>query len=239
MRGAELCVAVAGQRLFADVSQALYDTTNGPGPIHQALAELAEPHPVSGLGQRFGWSGLITYNFDDLMGEALDHRSIPRAAWAMKGTEVKADPNAIAAKQGKGAPCVNVIHLHGYSPRRFFYITHVRFVFATSQYDAVYAADQRPILDSVFDQFIANPAQYALYVGCSFIDERMNELLRRANSRAPGRDHWALLRWPGPGLYTSATGEAIDEASERYHGFGVQPVWFDNFTEIPSLLRTL
>jgi len=240
MRGAELCVAVAGQRLFADVSRALYETTNGPGPIHKALAELAEPQQLLGRSeQRFGWSGLITYNFDDLMGEALDQRGIPRAAWAMKGGEVKGDPNAVAAKQDRDAPHVNVIHLHGYSPRRFFYITDIKFVFATSQYDAVYGADQRPILDSVFEQFLANPAQYAVYVGCSFVDERMNELLRSASAGAPGRDHWALLRWSGPGLYTSATGEAIERESKRYLCFGVQPVWFDKFAEIPGLLRML
>jgi hypothetical protein len=240
-RGAELCLAAAGQRLFADVTAILYESGGAPGSIHHALTELAEPQTRLGPGDRrgYGWSSLITYNFDDLMGEALDQGGIPRASWAMRGAAVVGDPSATAKRQGRGSPHLPVLHLHGYAPRRFFYITHVKFVFATSQYDTVYGADQRPILDSLFEQFLAIPGQRAVYIGCSFEDERMNELLEKSRQHLPGCKHWALLKWPGPGRYANATAGELERHSHRYLSFGVRPVWFDDFPELPGVRRQL
>jgi len=236
MRGAEMCLQLAGQRLFAAITDVLYDDgKRQPGNIHKVIAELAEP--IGKPARHFGWSSIITYNFDDLAGEALDRRGLARAAWAMRGTQPRGDPNEAAQKAGEDGHWLPVIHLHGYSPRRFYYITHVKFVFSTSQYETQYGADQRPILDSVFEQFLANPRQYACYVGCSFDDEYMNRLLSDAYQRLPGREHWALLRWPGPTPYQQASGEEIAQQASRYTQFGVRPVWFDNFDDIPALLR--
>jgi hypothetical protein len=242
MRGAQLCLKVAGQRLFADITNILYDNgRRGPGLIHEELAALAEHIKILGPGDNrvFGWSSIITYNFDDLMGMALDNRGIARAAWAMRGKEPVGDPNDIAKRQGQNSPYLPVIHLHGYTPARFFYITNIKFVFATSQYETVYGADQRPILDSVFEQFLANPVQRALYVGCSFQDQHMNKLLKNALDRLPGCEHCALLQWPGPGGCIEATADEIERQSSHYLSFGIRPVWFDKFTEIPDLIRKL
>lgn len=240
-RGAELCLEAAGQRLFADVTAILYEGGRAPSETHRALAELAEPQKRLGPGdpRGYGWSSLITYNFDDLMGEALDQRDIARAAYAMSGPDVVGDPNAIAKRQGQDHPHLPVLHLHGYTPRRFFYITHVKFVFATSQYATEYAADQRPILDSVFEQFLASPSQRAVYIGCSFRDECMNDLLEKSRQHLPGSEHWALLQWPGPGRYAEATPEELERCSQRYVSFGVRPVWYDEHHEIPDMIRQL
>jgi hypothetical protein len=240
-RGAELCLEAAGQRLFADVTAILYEGGRAPGAVHCALAELAEPQKRLGPGDPhgYGWSSLITYNFDDLMGEALDQRDIARAAYAMRGLDVVGDPNAIAKRQGQDRPHLPVLHLHGYTPRRYFYITNVKFVFATSQYATEYAADQRPILDSVFEQFLANPSQRAVYIGCSFQDEYMNDLLEKSRRHLPGAEHWAFLRWPGPGRYGEATPEELEHYSQRYVAFGVRPVWYEGHHEIPEMILKL
>jgi hypothetical protein len=240
-QGAELCLAVAGQRLFADVTDILYENDREPGAIHAAVAELAEPMRLFGSGDRraYGWSALITYNFDDFMGEALDRRNVPRAAWTMRGGELVGDANSLAKKQGQDGPYLPILHLHGYSPRRFFYITNIRYVFATSQYDTIYAADQRPLLDSVFTQLLANPAQRAVYIGCSFEDDRMNELLEQSRRHLPGCEHWAFLRWPGPGRYSESTADQIERHARRYVAFGVRPIWFDEYAELPGLIQRL
>jgi hypothetical protein len=36
--------------------------------------------------------------------------------------------------------------------------------------------------------------------------------------------------------YARASGEQIAECSQRFAAFGVRPVWFDKFDEIPALL---
>jgi hypothetical protein len=240
MRGAELCLALFGQHMFTHVTQILYEGDRKPSAVHHAIAELARPIavPDRGPGLFPGWDSIVTYNFDDLMGEALDERQLARAAWAMRGPEKAGDPNAIARKGGQNSLFQSIYHLHGYTPRRFFLITTVGFVFSTSQYENVYA-ERRALLDEVLTQYLANPVHYALYVGCSFTDEAMNDLLREAAVRLPGRTHYALLRWPGATKYERASNGEIERESARFVAFGVQPIWFDDFSEMPALIGRL
>lgn len=231
MRGAELCLELAGQRLFAEVTELLYANCAQPGPTHRVLAKIAETPPR--------WHAIVTYNFEDLMGEALDALALPRAALSMNGPVIGFAPNAQAKPLGRDGDYVRVLHLHGFTPRRFHYITHIKYVFATRQYEELYAADQRPLLDTAVAQCLAHPLRCALYVGCSFEDEAMNTLVRKAVEPHPGRAHYALLQWPGPGKYADATGERIFDAEQRYRAFGVQPIWFERFDELPELIAAL
>ncbi len=240
--GAEICVQLFGQLAFQHLYPMLYGSRRGrrPGPIHQAVAAIASAQPVPGRrpGEFPGWEAIITYNFDDLMGEALDAAGVPRASWAMKAGDPKGDPNRFAREGGRDAAHTPIYHLHGYSPRRPFRITDVQFVLSTSQYQAMY--DRRDgIIHHVYDRYLANPPHRALYVGCSFQDDAMNDMLRQAGERFPGRNHWALLEWPGDAEYRHATVAEIEAASAPYSAIGVRPVWFDRFDEIPGMIRGL
>jgi hypothetical protein len=243
MRGAQLCVDLMGQHLFADVTDALYgeDRTRRPGPIHRAIAALArEQYVPDRPPHRFpGWESIISYNFDDLQGEAIDEAKLPRAVWAMRGDQVAGDPNDAARAAGQSAVYQPIYHLHGYTPRRFFDITHVRFVFSTSQYLKFYGGNPQHVISRVLHDYLAHPIKYALYVGCSFADEQMNELLRQAAAVLPGRDHYALLKWPGATPYAHATAADVLSAAARYLSFGVRPIWFERFDEIPEMIGAL
>lgn len=240
MEGAQICYDFLGQHLFADLSDILYQGARAPGPIHRAIAALAPPIHVADRGGLFpGWDAIITYNFDDLMGEALDEAGLARAAYAMRGDEIAGDPNTLAREQGQQALHQGIYHLHGYTPRRPFLITHVRFVFSTSQYERTYGGSRAGIVGEVFARWLANPVHHALYVGCSFADEEMNRLLRDAAKALPGRYHYALLKWPGPSAHAQASAEALALASAQYHAMGVRPIWFDSFGEIAGLIRRL
>jgi len=240
MRGAELCLALFGQHMFMHITGILYEGQRKLGAVHRSIAELAHPIavPDRGPGLYPGWDSIITYNFDDLIGEALDERGLARAAWAMRGNEKAGDPNAIAREAGRRSLFQDIYHLHGYTPRRLFLITTVQFVFSTSQYASIYA-ERRALLDEVLEKYLANPVHYALYVGCSFADEAMNELLRQAAKRWPGRTHYALLKWPGDCTYPQSSLEEIERHSARYREFGLQPIWFDDFAELPALIGRL
>jgi hypothetical protein len=242
MRGAQLCGDLMGQHLFTDLTDVLYDGgKRQPGAIHRAIAELAREQLVPDRPpHRFpGWEAIISYNFDDLQGEAIDALGLPRATWAMRGERMAGDPNATARAAGQDSVYQPIYHLHGYTPRRLFNITHVRFVFSTSQYLAFYADDPTHVITHVLHEHLAHPIKYALYVGCSFTDERMNDLLRQAADVLPGRWHYALLRWPGGQTYARAGASDLEAAAAAYLRFGVQPIWFERFDEIPETIRAL
>lgn len=232
-QGAQLCHDLRGQHLFTDITGALYAGDRPPGPIHEALAELAEGS---------GWAAIVSYNFDDLMGEALDARGLPRIAHVAqrRGRAIAGYSNEHRHAAGPQAPALEIFHLHGYTRRRPHPITDIQFVFSAAQYRRAYARrKRRGLIDHVFDHWLARPVQHALYVGCSFVDPAMNGLLADAAARLPGRCHYAILQWPGAGRFAQAPAEAIEAASERFETIGVRPLWYDHHDEIPTLLRRL
>jgi hypothetical protein len=240
MRGAQLCYDLFGQSLFAHFHSTLYGGNRQPSQIHRAIAKLAyspktqDPNHALPLG----WDCIVSYNFDDFMGEAIDSEHKPRVAWAMREDTMAGDPNALAEKAGREGAHQDIYHLHGYTPRRLFRITQVRFVFATSQFGELYPKGN-DLIDRVLDDYLMNPIHHALYVGCSFDDNAMNSLLENSWQQWPGRWHYALLEWEGPERYTRSTAEEINDASRRYTDLGVQPVWFDRFDEIPGMILEL
>jgi hypothetical protein len=237
MEGAQLCYDLMGQDLFTDITQILYADKRKPGPVHRAIAKLAHPQYVPDRGGWFpGLHAIITYNFEDLLGEALDEEGLARVSFAMRGDEIAGDPNELAQKQEQDGLYQRIFHLHGYTPRRPFVITKVGFVFSTSQYSQIYAPNQRTIIDQAFEYSLANPVHHALYVGCSFQDEAMNNLLAQAADRLPGRFHYALLKWPEKRPYREATPKEIDYQNLSYRHLGIRPLWFDDYSEIPELI---
>ncbi|KAJ6058032.1 hypothetical protein N7499_009046 [Penicillium canescens] len=241
-QGAEVCYDLCGQRLFTLLTGILYHNNRQPSGVHEAIAQLAHPQRVPDREMRLcpGWDSIITYNFDSFMEMALSTQNIPHAAWAMNGDKLAGDPDILARQNGQAAVHQSVYHLHGYTPAKLFKITHTQFVFATSQYKDYYDQPRSEIFRKVMDDYIANPVHIALYVGCSFIDEEMNRILRNAIETWPGRYHYALLPWPHerkddeePSL------NEIEACSKKYLEFGVRPIWFDKFDEIPELIAKL
>jgi hypothetical protein len=74
----------------------------------------------------------------------------------------------------------------------------------------------------------------ALYVGCSSPTKRWT-----AFTEYPGRYHYALLKWPGDRKGREPTADEIEAESTKYLEFGVRPIWFDDFKELPGLIRQL
>jgi hypothetical protein len=67
----------------------------------------------------------------------------------------------------------------------------------------------------------------------------MNGLLREAFAEYPGRYHWALLKWPRDRKGREPSAAEIGDESARYLEFGVRPLWFDHYAELPGLIRRL
>jgi hypothetical protein len=156
--------------------------------------------------------------------------------YGMRGDDLACRPDALA--QGSDWH-QRIYHLHGYTPRDLFRITDIPYVFSTSQFLAIRTGPAATILRHVFERYVANPVHIALYIGCSFLDEAMNDLLREAYQRFPGRYHYALLKWPHDRKGAEPSGEEISAASAKYLEFGVRPVWFDSFDDLPGLIAEL
>jgi hypothetical protein len=102
-----------------------------------------------------------------------------------------------------------------------------------------YKGPRSRILETVYKGFLANPVHIALYIGCSFTDEAMNGLLREAFTEYPGRYHYALLKWSYDRKGNEPSRDEIEAESAKYLDFGVRPVWFDDFKELPGFIRQL
>jgi len=243
MEGADLVYSLCGQHLFTLMTGILYRNNRQPSVIHRAIASLAHAQYVPDRqppGPYPGWDAIITYNFDAFMSTALSSEGVPSTAWGMRGDQLAGDPNRSALRLGQGVPWIQqVLHLHGYTPDRLFKITHVRFVFAASQYRDTYHQPSSAIFRKFVEEYLENPVHVALYIGCSFTDEYMNRLLRMAFEKWPGRYHYALLRWP-----KKREGRVPDDAErkaeeKKYKEMGVRPIWFDEFVEIPHIIARL
>jgi hypothetical protein len=243
MHGAQLCYDLYGQDLFTCLTGILYSRAAKPSETHRAIASVAGMQQTPERGRMPGWESVIAYNFDNLMGEAFTEHNIPHAAWALTHRGIRGAPDKLAEQGCKrieqGFSYVPIFHLHGYTPRQPFLITDTRFVFSTSQYRAIYGERKDGLIDLVLDRYLANPVHIALYIGCSFMDEEMNNLLRQAADRYPGRWHYAILKWPEERNGRTPDVSEIEKNSAKYLDLGVQPIWVDGFKEIPPIVRSL
>ncbi|MGM9474719.1 SIR2 family protein [Pseudarthrobacter sp. YS3] len=237
--GMQLCSDLLGQSLFTDVTGILYGGDRQPGPIHRSIAAVAASRSAGGSRSGSGWEAIVTYNFDDLMGEALDAAGIARCAYVQTTHGVAGDPNTQARATGANAVHQRIYHLHGYTPRKLFRITDTTFTFSTAQYASTYNGANTGIIGEVFALYLARPVSRALYIGCSFQDEAMNDLLRNAAQALPGRFHYALIRWSGSRGFRSASTAKLASAAAPYLAMGVRPIWFDRFADIPALIGRL
>lgn len=236
MRGAQLALGLLGQRLFVEVTASLYRNVPGPSGIHEAVAELADRQEVPGRpgGPFPGWAMVVDYNFDSLQLDALTSRGLPARAWVMGRGEPAYVPNP-QAKASHWA--IDILHPHGYTPNRLMDIAEVDFVFSMSQYEELYGGGHDGLIDTFLDGCLARPVHCALYVGCSFADPAMNAQLKLAHSRFPGRQHFAFLKPDSP--LPEDDPEALRVLNRCHHERGIQPLWVEDYDEIPDMIRLL
>ncbi|KAM0723322.1 hypothetical protein Q7P37_001524 [Cladosporium fusiforme] len=242
MSGADLAFKLCGQHLFRLITQLLYEHNRQPSVIHQQIARLAHAQWVPDRRQPAylpGWDSIVTYNFDNFMSTALEQEGVPSAAWAMRGDQLAGDPNPMAIQLGQVPWLQSVLHLHGYTPRKLYKITNVRFVFAACQYRDTYQQQTAEVFRKFVEEYLENPVHICLYIGCSFTDVYMNQLLEKAFQKWPGRYHYALLERPGKSSDRQTQKGKQREAEETYSKMGIRPIWFDDFSELPHIIARL
>ncbi len=241
--GAQLCADLFKESLFQQITMIIYANTIGPVKLHNVIAKLAQKQKLS-LHNVIapGWSTIINYNFDSLIIEALDNNYIPYYYFFMRNGKCEQYKDS---SQKNPDISLNIVYLHGFTPRKpFFNIAGIDFVFSTSQYADIYG-DKENLIDIIQDTYLKDPSQVVLYVGCSFTDSEMNNLLKEAIEKYPFRFHYALLKLPEEFLESryekplQIEYEEVIKLSEKYQRFGIQPIWFYDYSEIPDLLLRL
>ncbi len=228
MEGAQLCHDLFKEHFFSRITPLLYINCDTPGPIHKILAELA----LNSSAGTPGWGAIVTYNFDNLMGEAMDQLRRPYSIHMAKN-------NVLMYSASNNPVHTNIIHVHGYVPRELMRIEGIEYVFSTSQYEKLYGSGGSVLLNSL-QKMLTKPDLVALYIGCSFTDTAMNRLLSGLISFRAGSYHYALLRLPEQWHAEAHIPEkklAIEET--RFLKMGIQPIWFRDFEEIPALIEIL
>ena len=239
-RGMQICVELLGQNTFTHVTDLIYDSAPEPGPIHCAVADIACIPEDPGL------LSVISYNFDSLAADALLNRGIGVDNYVMRHNELckfrvlpEQWPGATSPPDIPQGRLVSVYYLHGFTPSYSMDISNIEYVFSTAQYEEMYEPETLTIIGQVKNEFLSYAYTNALYVGCSFEDEEMNGLLLRAGNRRYGRFHYALCRWPEGQPKIEPTSKEIVAQSMRYLKYGVRPIWFYAFEEIPEILASL
>jgi hypothetical protein len=234
-QGAQICYGFYGQDLFMHFTPLLYKGKTA-NKIHEAIAELSAGKINKNNKILPGLDSIISYNFENLMGEALEKKNIPYRAII----PLKESFGCIEKPDGLDTPYQEIYYIHGFNPRSLCRITDISYIFATSQYYNYYKKDDPAnLLDYISERILANPIHVTLYIGCSFIDKYMNKLLEEAYNKFPGRWHYAILRWDDKKKYHDSSIKKINQASEKYLKMGVQPIWIDDFGEIPEILLRL
>jgi hypothetical protein len=237
MEGAQICYDLFKQQLFKHVTDILYSEADKPGSIHQAIAKVASFPRYYRPNQTYpAWAAIVNYNFDGLLCDAFEDENVPQVVltgWA-KEPIIYSKKNVVESEWVQP-----IYHIHGFTPNRPMDITNMDFIFSTSQYVDSYKKGESFLIDEVLKKIISRPPLISLYIGCSFNDESMNKLLKESLEKFPGRIHFALLKWPEDRKGKIPSPDEILKKSIHYLVTGVQPIWFDDYDEIPDIIESL
>ena len=160
-------------------------------------------------------SGVITYNYDDLLERALDMSNISYS---------------VLDKQSRPSPgYLPVFHVHGFLPQEKDEAFDKNVVLSEDEYHSLY--------NDVFhwaniEQLHALAQTTCFFIGLSMKDPNLRRLLDVANERGCQTPaHYAFLR---RGEYK----EPI-KAEEIFYGMGVNVIWFEEFSDLPLLISEL
>lgn len=185
-----------------------------------------------------GLNALVTYNFDDLLELHLAKLSRRSEVHVSVDGEWKAmDYSSYAAGDWFPEPSeheapLRIFHPHGFLP--YYDVPDLDFesidcVFSESAYDQHYGHEYtfaKRVQRSLFRSAIG------LFIGTSFMDDRLQKELEEAHSERPGWFHYALM---------ADKEAAADDAmylsrSERFAKWGVRPIWLPSHDGYPEFL---
>ena len=205
-----------GRRFNKAVADALYAEIYTISPAVKAIVSA-------------GISQICTYNFDDLLEEAMMVRGLPFASL---------EPGDPLNSAFDGAV---IIHPHGMLNANLNgeECAAKRLVLSEEEYHALYS---NPYSWANLIQLSLLTTYTCLFVGVSLTDPNLRRLLDTCRALPIAHRHHAIMRAPTAGLPRSARKleEHLMRAQESdMHSLGVEPVWIEDFAEISAIFRYL
>jgi hypothetical protein len=228
-----------GDRFVNELRNVLYNDSK-PSRLISAVGALCQRSPLI--------SRLVTYNYDDFVEEEWKKRRLPFNV-------VKSAKDEII----EGA--TNIIHIHGYVPRKGKGSPSDEIVLGEGKY---YRFCNHPYDWVNIVQFATLFQYHALFIGFSFNDPNVRRLLEISRKQAPKKRHYAVLRKIHADDLARSISHILDlnldEGEDRekvvraltevsssidwlytmqaglYDRLGLDVLWISDFSDIPELI---
>lgn len=173
-------------------------------------------------------NNIITYNFDDMLEQALNKRNI--------------EYNVIFDEKNKKSPSsLNIYHVHGYLPYKNNESSET-FVFSEDDYHVVYNDVYHWSNIVQLNCFREN---VCLFIGCSLTDPNIRRLLDASHKHS----HYAIMKRNTDKLnLENFFDEGVinrlisinEKMTENYYlSIGIKIIWVNEYNDIPELLQTI
>jgi hypothetical protein len=167
--------------------------------------------------------GVITYNYDDLLENTINHETSLSYQTIYKDDEIDNKD-------------VNIYHVHGYLPR----IGHLKsehsksIILSEQKYNYLF---NNPLSWQITNQLTRFRENLCVLVGLSISDPSLRRLLENVKMSNPMKFHYAILaRVSHKHISTLKDTLAITKHFER---IGVHIIWVDNYSDIPNVIDSL
>ena len=210
------------QDYWLSIKRVLYMNYDSPKDAKQPLIDA-----IVSCIKRKNIDAVINYNFDSVVEQNIDHK------YKSTNHEVQSSVTSMIG--------CNIYHVHGYIP--FDYdgkVDVANFIFTDKEY---YDNMSNPISFSNTTQSTILNTKNVIFVGVSFTDSNMKEILRKRVSTGFSNIIFAFLKLPNfdfEGINKKLMENKYKLIQQCYFdSLGVKILWVDNFDEIPKQINSI
>ena len=175
---------------------------------------------------------VINYNFDSVLEQCL-YKKYFFANYSSNNTEILNGKTLIRNTY--------IYHVHGYIPYDYDSLTDVySFIFNDSEY---YENMMNPLSYCNTTQENTFLNENVVFVGCSFADANIKDLLRKTKDKRIDNKIYAFLKVPSFKAAGNDMSVLKDDyiaiQNEYFKSLGVEIIWVDDYDEIPIIINSL
>lgn len=210
-----------GKDFSSELRDALYQNNPDTSDIIEAIVELSRP-------QRDGkpLDSLITFNFDNLIEEALEKSRVKHKAIYAEGVRSKSSE-------------LPVYHVHGYLPRKGRILKDKDIVFSEDAYHSQFID---PFSWSNLIQLNKLSQNTCLFIGLSLTDPNLRRLLDVANRKNPNKfiNHYIIKKTLSPRKGKDRVDDLAEFLEEQdANELGLNVIWVNEFKEIAPIIKSI
>ena len=210
-----------GKDFSSELRDALYQNNPDTSDIIEAIVELSRP-------QRDGkpLDSLISFNFDNLIEEALGKNRVKHKAIYSEGMRSKSSE-------------LPIYHVHGYLPRKGRILKDKDIVFSEDAYHSQFID---PFSWSNLIQLNKLSQNTCLFIGLSLTDPNLRRLLDVANRKNPNKliNHYIIKKTLSPIKGKDRVDDLAEFLEEQdANELGLNVIWVNEFKEIAPIVRSI